>query len=37
MQKTTKSVSEEDLAALLLVIARSSVGNLKARRDYVLV
>ena len=36
-QKTTKSVSEEDLAALLSVIARSSVGNLKARRDYVLV
>ena len=36
-QKTTTSVSEEDLAALLLVIARSSVGNLKARRNYVLV
>ena len=36
-QKTTKSVSEEDLAALLSVIARSFVGNLKARCDYVLV
>ena len=35
--KTTKSVSEEDLAGLLSVIARSSVGSLKAQRDYVLV
>ena len=35
--KTTKSVSEEDLAGLLSVIARSSVCSLKAQRDYVLV
>ena len=37
--KTTKSVSEEDLAGLLLlsVIALSSMGSLKAQRDYVLV
>ena len=35
--KNAKSVSEEDLAALLSVISRSAVTNLKARRDYVLV
>ena len=35
--KTTKSVSEEDLAGLLSVIARSSIGSPKAQRDYVLV
>ena len=35
--KTTKAISEEDLAALLSVISRSAVTSLKARRDYVLV
>ncbi|MDC0325860.1 tyrosine-type recombinase/integrase [bacterium] len=35
--KTTKSVSEEDLAGLLSAIARSSIGSPKAQRDYVLV
>lgn len=35
--KITKSVSEEDLAGLLSVIARSSIGSPKAQRDYVLV
>ena len=35
--KTTKSLSEESLAALLAVIARAAVGSPKAMRDYVLV
>ena len=35
--KISKSVSEEDLAALLSVIARAAVTSPKAYRDYVLV